>query len=166
MKSIKYAEWNCFKIVATPTINAAPSIPFLLSLRPNATKFLSYFICGNAVTDNINNNIAFKFNRKGGKKSGHLHPAVCLIRKQDYWHVGGCEEDLVGHYGWTDPSFWHRARGKIQVKDCHDIFLSYHTDGEADINRNHGHNKGVFKNKMRNNSWSKDFIRFEWEKIK
>ena len=116
--------------------------------------------------NNINNNIAFKFNRKGGKKSGHLHPAVCLIRKQDYWHVGGCEEDLVGHYGWTDPSFWHRARGKIQVKDCHDIFLSYHTDGEADINRNHGHYKAVFKNKMRNNSWSKDFIRFEWEKIK
>ena len=116
--------------------------------------------------NNIDNNIAFRFNRKGGKKSGHMHPAVCLIRKKDYWDVGGCEEDLVGHYGWTDPSFWHRAQGKIKQKECKNIYLQYHSDGEADIKRDHGHNRKVFKDKMRTKSWSKDYIRFEWEKIK
>jgi hypothetical protein len=115
--------------------------------------------------NNINNNIAFRFNRKGGKKSGHMHPAVCLIRKKDYWDIGGCEEDLVGHYGWTDPSFWHRARGKVKEQECKNIYLNYHSDGEADIKRDHGHNKGVFKHKMRTNSWSKDYVRFKWEKI-
>ena len=118
-----------------------------------------------------NNNTTFKFNRKVINDSDHpknnkVHPAVCLIRKKDYWDVGGCEEDLVGHYGWTDPSFWHKARGKVKVEECKKIYLIYHSDGEADIKRDHGHNRKVFKDKMRTNSWSKDYIRFKWEKIK
>ena len=61
---------------------------------------------------------AFKFNRRvpeypGHPKNGQPHPAVCLLRVEDYWNVGGCEEDLVGHYGWTDPSF-----GLDQLENC------------------------------------------------
>lgn len=49
----------------------------------------------------------FKFNRRVPNnpfhiKNGKEHPAVCLIRKEDYWYIGGCEEDLVGNYGQTD----------------------------------------------------------------
>ena len=52
--------------------------------------------------NNMNNNIAFKFNRTVPDDDNHiknnkLHPAVCLIRKEDYWKIGGCDEDFVGN---------------------------------------------------------------------
>ena len=55
-------------------------------------------------------NNAYKFTRRvventSHPKHGDPHPAICLIRKEDYWNVGGCEEDLVGRHGFTDPSF-------------------------------------------------------------
>ena len=53
----------------------------------------------------------------------------------------------------------------MKEQECKNIYLSYHSDGEADIKRDHGHNKGVFKHNMRTNSWSKDYVRFKWEKI-
>ena len=40
---------------------------------------------------------------------------MSLLRKKDYWNVGGCEEDLVGNYGQTDPIFWYRAKGKLKI---------------------------------------------------
>ena len=115
--------------------------------------------------NNKDNNTAFKFNRKGPKKNGCMHPAVCLIRKKDYWNVGGCEEDLVGHYGYTDPSFWHRSRNILKIQECKDIYLLYCPDGESDINRDKSHNQSVMKNKIKSNNWSTDFIRFNWEKV-
>ena len=113
---------------------------------------------------------AYKFNRKvpnnpNHRKQGRFHPAITLIRKEDYWLVGGCEEDLVGHYGDTDPSFWWRARGKIRVQFCKDIYLTYDPDGECDMIRDTRHNKQLCEKKKRNNSWSTDFIRFPWEKL-
>ena len=112
----------------------------------------------------------FKFNRRVRKnpfhiKNGKEHPAVCLLRKEDYWNVGGCEEDLVGNYGQTDPIFWYRAEGKLNVEFKKDIYLDYMPEGEANINRDKMHNYNLFQQKKINNSWSKDFIRFEWDKI-
>ena len=109
----------------------------------------------------------FKFNRRVNNhiKNNQTHPAVCLLRKDDYWSVGGCEEDLVGHYGFTDPSFWYRARGKLKINERRDLFLDYIPDGEADIQRDTSHNSRLFEYKKTTNSWSNDFIRFKWEKI-
>ena len=112
----------------------------------------------------------YKFNRKVNKNPFHkknrtIHPAVCLIRVVDYWKVGGCEEDLVGHYGQTDPIFWYRAQGKLKVQSRKDIFLDYISEGESKINRDSSHNKNLFEQKRLDNSWSSDFIRFEWDKI-
>tara|TARA_B100000989_G_scaffold62347_1_gene43028 strand:+ start:1270 stop:1968 length:699 start_codon:yes stop_codon:yes gene_type:complete len=112
----------------------------------------------------------YKFNRKLNKNPFHkknrtIHPAVCLIRVEDYWNVGGCEEDLVGHYGQTDPIFWYRAQGKLKIQTRKDIFLEYLPEGESNINRDTFHNKNLFEKKKIDNSWSTDFIRFEWEKI-
>ena len=112
----------------------------------------------------------YKFNRKVNKnpfhkKNGKIHPAVCLIRIEDYWNVGGCEEDLVGHYGQTDPIFWYRAQGKLKIQTRKDIFLEYLPEGEANINRNPSYNKDLFEQKKIDDSWSTDFIRFEWDKI-
>ena len=94
-----------------------------------------------------------------------MHPAVCLIRKKDYWKVGGCEEDLVGHYGYTDPSFWYRSRNVLKIQECRDIYLLYCPDGESVINRDRSHNKSLINNKKKTKNWSTDFIRFNWEKV-
>ena len=117
-----------------------------------------------------NSGICFKFNRKVPKnifhnKNGKIHPAVCLLRKEDYWKVGGCDEDLVGHYGQTDPIFWYRAKNKLKVHPKVKMFLEYEPKGEANINRDLSYNTKLFEQKRKNNSWSKDFIRFNWEKI-
>ena len=114
---------------------------------------------------------AFKFNRRvpgylSHPKNGQPHPAVCLLRVEDYWNVGGCEEDLVGHYGWTDPSFWFRSIGKLHVTTYSDLYLDYCPEGEADINRDNSHNQRLFEEKKRTGNWSTDFIRFDWAKVK
>lgn len=114
--------------------------------------------------------IAFKFNRKvinnpKHPKNNQIHPAVTLIKKEDYWNIGGCEEDLVGHYGQTDPSFWYKARNKITVMQCNNIYLNYLVEGEADINRDTKHNIKLVQKKMKTNSWSKDYVRFRWERV-
>jgi len=114
--------------------------------------------------------VAYKFNRKVPNKPKHEknnkpHPAVCLIRKSDYWKAGGCEEDLVGHYGSTDPSFWWKARKFINIKNESQIFLDYYTEGEADIIRDKSHNIALIERKKKDNLWSTDFIRFKWSNV-
>jgi len=113
---------------------------------------------------------AFKFNRRVADsrhpKNGQPHPAVCLLRVEDYWNVGGCEEDLVGHYGWTDPSFWYRSIGKLHVFTFSDLYLDYCPEGEADINRDNSHNYRLYEEKKHTGNWSTDFVRFQWEKQK
>jgi len=113
---------------------------------------------------------AYKFNRKvpgnpQHEKNGQFHPAITLIRKTDFWYIGGCEEDLVGHYGFTDPIFWYRAVNKVNVAFCRGVYLTYESEGECEINRDISHNKKLFEKKIKDNSWSTDFIRFNWEKI-
>jgi len=111
---------------------------------------------------------AYKFNRivpsdENHPKNNQMHPAVTLIRNEDYWRVGGCEEDLVGSYGQTDPCFWYRARNIINIVGCKNIYLKYLPAGESDINRNTKRNARIFQKKKKHNNWSKDFIRFKWK---
>lgn len=112
----------------------------------------------------------FKFNRKVPrnifhKKNGVMHPAVCLIRKKDYWNVGGCDEDLVGNYGQTDPIFWYRAKDKLKINFMRNMYLEYDPKGESNIKRETKNNLDLFDKKKTSNSWSTNHIRFEWEKI-
>ena len=103
---------------------------------------------------------------KNHKKNNKPHPAICLIRKKDYWKIGGCDEDFVGNYGYTDPSFWYRSQGIVEIKILPDLYLHYYPDGESDINRDNSHNRKLFKQKKKSNNWSNDIIRFKWYKIK
>ena len=116
--------------------------------------------------NNINNQLVFKFLRRTADpqhpKNNTFHPAVCLIRKEDYWRIGGCEEDLVGHYGYTDPCFWLRAQGKVRIIFLRDIILLYDEEGEADINRDTTHNQKIYEDRMKNNNWSDKYLRFKW----
>lgn len=112
----------------------------------------------------------FKFNRRVPSnpyhpKNGQPHPAVCLLQLEDYWDVGGCEEDLVGHYGQTDPIFWYRASDVLTVHFRSDMYLDYIPEGEAVINRDTFHNQRLFEEKRRTHNWSTDFVRFKWEKV-
>ena len=120
-------------------------------------------------------NTAFKFNRdircdpeflKKNPSGFKVHPAVCLIRKSDYWNVGGCEEDLVGNYGMTDPSFFYRAKGKIQVRIMDKIYLKHKAEGAAEIVRDTSANKRLFEERKKLNNWSTNYIRFKWHKAK
>jgi hypothetical protein len=55
--------------------------------------------------------LAHRFNRKrlnNGK--ANKHPAVSVLDVASYWKSGGCDEDFVGNYGYTDVHFWHRWR--------------------------------------------------------
>ena len=112
---------------------------------------------------------AYKFNRRvvdpKHPKNGQPHPAVCLLRVEDYWNVGGCEEDLVGHYGWTDPSFWYRSIGKLHVVTFSDLYLDYCPECEADIDRDNPHNHRLHEEKKHSGNWSTDFVRFKWKKV-
>ncbi len=113
--------------------------------------------------------IAYKFNRrvKNTKHEKHnkIHPAVCLIPKEDYWNVGGCDEDLVGHYGQTDPMFWYRAKNIIKIEEKKNIYLDYFDEGNACINRDITHNKTLFESKKKTGKWSTDYIRFNYVQL-
>tara|TARA_B000000557_G_scaffold71660_1_gene56649 strand:+ start:795 stop:1496 length:702 start_codon:yes stop_codon:yes gene_type:complete len=115
-------------------------------------------------------NNAYKFTRRvvennSHPKHGDPHPAICLLRKEDYWNIGGCEEDLVGRHGFTDPSFWYRSQGKINVHIT-DLPLDYYDEAEVfDSNKTNYPNRELFEEKKRTGNWSTDFIRFEWEKV-
>jgi len=120
--------------------------------------------------ENMDTNNTYKFNRRVVNNRAHIknnvpHPAVCLIRIQDYWNIGGNEEDLIGSYGLTDGSFYHRANGKVNVIIKKDIFIDYFEEGESEINRDFSRNERLVAEKMRNNSWSTDFVRFPWEVV-
>lgn len=112
----------------------------------------------------------YKFNRKvlnnlEHKKNNKMHPAICLIKKEDYWKIGGCEENLVGNYGYTDPCFWFRAKNKINIKYMENIYLIYEPEGEANINRDKSINKKKMLELKKNNNWSNEYLRFKWIKL-
>lgn len=118
---------------------------------------------------------AYKFNRivpgnENSKLNGKIHPGVCLIRKKDYWKIGGNEEDLVGHYGGTDVSFWVKAKFDkhdriVNVILCNNIYITYISEGEADIVRDATHNFKLIDQRKRDWKWSTNYVRFKWYKI-
>lgn len=119
---------------------------------------------------NIHNKIAFKFNREVVDNPEHpknhkIHPFISLIRIKDFWKIGGCEEDLVGNYGYIDSCFWFRARNIIKVIPMKDIYLKFYTEGETDMKRDTNKNRQIMNEKIKNNSWSNKYIRFEWKRV-
>ena len=102
------------------------------------------------------------------------HPAIMLLSKTAYWKVGGCDEDFVGQYGYTDPHFWHRATltPNITTVSCADEHveippliehkeLSLHSRERNDKTRN----KILFDQKAAKNKWSDVYIRYNWTTV-
>ena len=100
------------------------------------------------------------------------HPAVMLLTTSAYWRIGGCDEDFVGNYGFTDPHFMYRASRTpfiSQVK-CFQNFkelaplqqaYSSETPDHAQ-SKNSSTNKLLFEHKKRFSGWSTTFLRFPW----
>jgi len=73
----------------------------------------------NTTTTNKNNNVYGFFQRigkKGNLKKKSPHPAVMLSTIDSYWTAGGCDEDFVGNYGYTDPHFFYRVEKHHSLK--------------------------------------------------
>jgi len=53
-----------------------------------------------------------------GVETDDYHENFMLIRREDFWHVGGYDEDFAGGYGWEDVWFKEMAyqRGMQRVK--------------------------------------------------
>lgn len=104
-------------------------------------------------------------------KAGRLikaHPAVMLISKETYWAVGGNDEDFVGHYGYTDVHFKHRAKlKKCRVSPLANSGLVPPLVDKAGSSsatwRNPSFNRKLFQLKKEGTiPWSNDILRFHW----
>lgn len=95
-----------------------------------------------------------------------IHPGTMLLTTEVYWEVGGCDEDFVGNYGQTDIHFFYRADKIIETDKREDIQMVIHHEGETkEIDRGKSEpNAKLFEEKKANESWSTEFLRFEWER--
>ena len=86
-------------------------------------------------TFNGTHQLAHRFNRKRLNGSTGKHPAVCLIDADAYWRAGGCDEDFVGNYGFTDVHFWYRWKAdpsRIIVEHLDSFLIEYEHENVCD----------------------------------
>ena len=133
-----------------------------------------------------------KFNRRRPWGELKIHPAAMLIGTAQYWQTGACDEDFVGHYGYTDVHFTHRARqmrraGRLAVqKNTHIVLKEVANMAPCDptvlprngtlqhscrvaagvlgseLSRDARPNQRLFEHKVRTGCWSNSYLRFSW----
>ena len=111
----------------------------------------------------------FKFHRLQPSKP--IHPGIALLRRELYWAAGGCDEDFVGHYGYTDPHVWLRLRMHSPAVDIAVnrswpplIAMSEHLlNHTSSLTRNPAVNRRLFQKKRSGElPWSNNYLRFRW----
>ena len=127
-------------------------------------------------TANYASPILARFDRKYDSldRPSKPHPATMLLSKSTYWLVGGCDEDFVGSYGFTDPHFWHRTAqtSLVTVIPCHEAWpaipalLEHGKLPRDDLDRNVSRNSALFKTKVETGEWSQVYLRFSWRRLK
>jgi len=118
------------------------------------------------------------------------HPALIMTTKSVYWQVGGCDEDFVGHYGFTDGHFfWRAARTKdvvmkqqvtkmgnssvdpVRELSPNDAFCPWETcptplTPGLNVSRDSSFNAAVFNSKINGSmAWAIDYLRYTWHKV-
>ena len=112
----------------------------------------------------------FKFRRRRSPLRGNttVHPAIALVRRELFWAAGGCDEDFVGHYGYTDPHFFYRLRlhtpaVAIRVNRSWPRLETLRDDATPQAVSAKAHNKKLFQKKKAGQiSWSNWYLRFNW----
>lgn len=119
---------------------------------------------------NANPLAVYKFRRFNPlTKKDKIHPGTMLITKDLYWKVGGCDEDFVGSYGYTDIHFLRQRLPKIKgtsIEKIYDITLIEDLNGEIKtLNRDTVRNEKLYHQKIKNDNWSNKCLRFKWKQI-
>lgn len=113
-------------------------------------------------TDLGSKNEFYSFARKDKTQTA----GTMLISLDNYWKVGGYDEDLIGNYGWNDPLFRKKLEhSKINEKIISDIICKEQfADCKLDRKGNNK-NKKKFKKKVKNlNLISSNILRFNWKR--
>jgi len=119
-------------------------------------------------------NVYIFFERiRADRKTDKPHPAVMLLAKESYWKNGGCDEDFVGNYGYTDPHFRYRLGLELSLNmikfsiimkrknippleelsktiACHQAFQCSDSGLSEQLSRNTNPNKILFEEKKKN----------------
>ena len=121
-------------------------------------------------------NGAIQLNRKTHKErygAVHtIHPGLMVLTRKLYWELKGCDEDFVGHYGYTDKHFMYRLKhhgyNEYPQEDIHVHLLHSSLQKKMQpmlpgLSRNFWHNFRLFNRKMNGSvPWSDRFLRFDW----
>lgn len=100
------------------------------------------------------------------------HPNTFIIHKDDFWDLGGYDEDFSGHRGFSD----HMIHQQMKAKGFKRSHLSIRVKEYKEFtckdpgNRNFAHNSGLVARKMRELTTGKynqgKAIRFNWEIVR
>ena len=107
-----------------------------------------------------------------GRKHRRAHPGVVLESRRTYWTAGGCDEDLVGYYGFTDLAHY----GRVEAAGCALeaaasapplVYMDEPREKAAFFSRSTRRNRGVLDAKLAGDAaWSADYLRFSWDFVR
>lgn len=109
-----------------------------------------------------NNNYFYSFARNGKTQTA----GTMLISLENYWKVGGYEEDFTGNYGWNDPFFRFKLNSFnipekiISEIICKEQFADCTLDRSGNKKNKKKYDKKV-SNKLLNTT---NILRFNWKR--
>ncbi|CAJ1956897.1 unnamed protein product [Cylindrotheca closterium] len=158
-------------------------------VAPETMKYILEKVSSSAAITDTSSPAVYTFFQRQRDSGFKPHPAVMLIRKQDYWKVGGCDEDFVGSYGWTDPHFRYKVQedptlhaikahtemdelGITPLREMNDDIEC--PNGIVCLEKFHGEkapkepekNEAKFKRKSQEGKWSNEVLRYTWKRVK
>jgi hypothetical protein len=85
-----------------------------------------------------------------------------LVNRQDYWSVGGYDEDFAGHYGYNDP-FLRALFYSAGIQEITLPILCTQHSADCQLIRT-PNNEGLYQKKLRSDR-SRTYLRFPWKRI-
>jgi len=76
----------------------------------------------------------FKFGLKhmsGGAKLDYSSPNAWVVHRDDFFEMGGYNEDFRGHKGWSDCLLQEGLKAFFKVRDAEDIWVSFHLPSDG-----------------------------------
>lgn len=133
----------------------------------------------------LSKNHIYLFERffKDGTPRNKRAPGTCLINREDFWKLGGYDEDFCGGQGYSDwfllgcPHPWSEYKDKISIAKSKgmrfsnlDAYLTIENKFAKSYKKNLRNNMPLYQSKMSELSKGKyihpKILNFEWEIIK